>query len=310
MVPATVTSTLASALEPKHEGRATFRALDPERDRAEIERLLARAVPHDYLLQMLDRWLGSPGTLGGFDGQELVAIEKLEDLEQGEGWLGAIRVAPERRREGWAHRLTAWSLEVAKRMGMQVVRLIIEDENTASRALSKGLGFRSVAALSHSVGIAPATVPSSGKVARLARDEELPDPRELEGLRRTNGFLLTTVPHPMRFVRATPLRLKDAARAGHLRVIGDDVREGLALLGPRAPWRFREGQTLRLLTPLGASALEIFETVSEGVREEGCELEGFLPDDPPFLPPLRSAGWKSGEHATWGEHVQLYEVAL
>lgn len=294
---------------PMREGNATFRELDARTDREQIDRLLARAVPHDYLLSILDRWLSFPGVHGAFDGERLVAIERLDDLGQGEGWLGAIRVDPEERRKGWAHRLSSWSLQVARGMGVNTVRLIIEDSNTASRALSRSLGFRSVAPISHSIGKA-SIGPGLARPLRPARAEEVPETDRLTGVAELNGYLLTTVPRPMRFVRASRARLLQELEAGRLFVAGDDPLQGLFLLGPPSPSSREAGLTLRLLATLGSDHSESLRSVSAAEGDPRVEFEGFLPARGPALAALRAAGWQGGEHAIWGEHSQLYEVRL
>ena len=315
MVPATLTAEVDAPRKalppPLVEGRTTLRMLDAQADRAQVDRLLARAVPDDYLLSMLDRWLAAGGVMGGFDGDELVAIQRLDDLGEGEGWIGAIRVAPERRREGWGRRLTQWAIDVARGMGMSTVRLVIEDDNVASRALAKSNGFRSVASMSHSVGIAPAPASATGLAAAPLRPVDprgVPDPRELRGIRAMNGLLLTTTPRPMRFVRASRERLVRMAEVGHLLVAGDDLRAGLCVVGPPGPSSRAETRVMRLFATLGEDDLGTFEAASAVYRSEGAELEGFPPIDGDRLPRLRAAGWRSGEHAFWGEQVQLYEV--
>ncbi len=295
---------------PLLEGRDTFRELEASRDRPVIEGLLQRAVPHDYLLPILDRWLRARGVLGAFDGKELVALLRLDDLEEGEGWIGAIRVAPERRREGWGRRLTHWGLEVARELGMSSVRLIIEDENTASRALARRLGFRSVAAMSHVVGRTTGGQIGAPRAMRPPTEPEVPEPGSLEGVRALGGYLLTTVPRPMRFVRATRERLLREAKEGTLGVVGKDPREGLCLLGPPATSGRTSESQLRLLAPLGTAAVEIFETACEKTAQDGSLLEGFLPVAGPWLGALQERGWVSGEQAFWGERIQLYEVEL
>ena len=296
--------------EPLLEGKDTFRELEEARDRPAIEGLLQRAVPHDYLVPILDRWLRARGVLGAFDGKELVSLLRLDDLGEGEGWIGAIRVAPERRKEGWGRRLTHWALEVAHELGMSTVRLIIEDENTASLALARRLGFRSVAAMSHVVGRATGGHGGALRAMRPPTEQEVPEPEDLEGVRGLGGYLLTTVPRPMRFVRATRGRLLREAQVGTLGLVGTDPREGLCLLGPPSTSGRTSESQLRLLAPLGTAAVEIFETACAQTAKDESLLEGFLPLVGPWLGELHDRGWLSGEKAFWGERIQLYEIEV
>lgn len=298
----------AAPIPVRREGSALFRPLDPVADRPAIESLLARSVPGDYLLTILDRWLLLGTLLGGYDGAQLVALQRLDDLEEGEGWVGGIRVAPERRRQGWGHRLTDYALEVARARRMHTVRLTIEDTNTASRALARSLGFESVLPLAHVVGRCPRASESSAPLHMLTEAEAAAVPGEgLEGTRAMRGFWMTTVPRAQRFTRASSFRLRQEARVGHLAQVGPNAPEGLCVLAGASDNPPRAGRRFQLMAPLGSDLLGTFRAASRTAREAGCELEGYLPSEGATLPTLEREGWRTGEHAFWGVRLQLYE---
>lgn len=301
----------AGAAAPMTSGDRTFRELDPNRDRPVLVRLLERAVPRDYVLGILDRWLAAGGVLGGFRGEELLAVQRLDDLGASEGWIGAIRVLPKVRRQGWGADLTRYALAVARDRGISIVRLTIDDENRPSRALASSLGFRPVAALAHTVGLAPVSnlPPKSVRLRPVGTTEVAGIPvGELEGVRRLHGQMLTTVPRPQRFARATHDRLRWEAAQGRLYLWGDDPRTGLCLSSPPGVAAARDGRRFRLLAPLGSEAGEVFRAWSLPTRAERGEIEGFLPAEGPLLPEMEHLGWRTGASAYWGARVRLYEV--
>jgi GNAT superfamily N-acetyltransferase len=297
--------------DPLREGGRLFRPLDAVGDRAAVEGLLRRALPHDYVLGMLDRFLTSGGVVGGFEGERLVAVQRFTDLGDGEGWVGAIRVDPPERRKGWGADLTRYALHLGRERGIHVVRLTIEDTNTASRALSRSLGFRPIAALAHTVGLSPPGIDRAG--ADRIRPLSVPDvapisPAGLPGVKGVGGCMMTTAPRPLYFVRATRRRLESEAASGRLYCLGADPRRGLFLRGAAGTTGARDGRRFRPLVPLGGDTLEIFRACSASSATERLELEGFLPVAWPSLPELERAGWRTGLGAFWGDRIHLYEV--
>lgn len=294
--------------------RAAYRVLHPVQDRARVAELLGRTVPGDYLLGILDRWLAGGQVLGGFSGDQLVAVERLDDLGHGEGWLGGMRVVPERRREGWGRRLTSFAFEASRARGIGVVRLTIESSNVASRALSSSLGFRPVAHIAHAVGRAEPDPSATPATVRPLADvpPEVADGGDLAGVRAMGGLMLTTVPRPfgMRFARPRRARLEAEAAGGRLFLLGDDVDRGLFLLSPAEEAAVREGHRLQLLVPLGSDMPGIFQAASALATPFQSELEGFMPAEAPARTLLERMGWSTGPKAFWGQDAHVYEVRL
>lgn len=281
----------------------SFRVLDPGKDRPAILGLLQRAVPGDYLLHILDRWLVPDAIIGGFERGELRALERLDDLGGGEGWLGAMRVDPDHRKEGWGRELTRSTMDLARERGISTIRLTIEDDNVASQALSRAVGILPVLAMTHVVGRAstPEGEPSSWGPSRAERN---PPWEELAGVRAMRGYLLASLPVRQRFVRARGERFLAEAREGRMFQAGEEGKEGLFLLSPPGPPR--DGRSVRTLVPLGTDVLRIFRAASVVSVREGVELDGFLAREDPGTRKLAEAGWTSST-VDWGARLHLYE---
>jgi GNAT superfamily N-acetyltransferase len=76
-------------------------------DQPAIARLIEAMEPGDYLAEVIDSWLTAPdGVIGLAEaGRDLVGLNRLVDLGQGEWWLEGLRVRPDKRGRGIARRL-------------------------------------------------------------------------------------------------------------------------------------------------------------------------------------------------------------
>lgn len=277
------------------------------RDRSDLEAMLRESDPEDYLLPLLDHWLAQPGILLALEGSELVGVERLELLGDGEAWVGGIRTRSRERGKGWGRRLTGWALERARLAGVHTVRLIIEDSNVPSRRVAERLGFRSLFGAAHAFGRHPSPVPTTS----WARAEQLPAELDFTGpgnwIPIFGGLFDAPALGGGRFVSATRHRLEAEIGLGHLYV----SPEGLAfLLGDRRPagGRGPAGAGIRAFAPFGPGWEDAWAWASAFAAREGSFLDGFLPVNPDILEKARSLGYTPG--AAWGERVHAYEVEV
>jgi len=98
----------------------------------------------DYITDVFDEWLADPTgrfTAIELDGQ-VVAIGKLTDLGEGELWLEGLRVDPAHRRKGIGEALHNYHVDLAKRLGGDVLRYATGEDNVVSKLFGERTGFR------------------------------------------------------------------------------------------------------------------------------------------------------------------------
>ena len=100
----------------------------------------------DYIVDVFDEWLADPTgrfTAIELDGQ-VVAIGKLTDLSEGELWLEGLRVDPAHRRKGIGEALHNYHVDLAKRLGGDVLRYATGEDNVVSKLFGERTGFRHI----------------------------------------------------------------------------------------------------------------------------------------------------------------------
>ncbi len=274
-----------------------------EADRPAVEALLRSAVPDDYLLPMVGDWIERGMVLGGWQGDRLVAILRLDDLGDGEGWVGGIRVAPELRRQGVARDLMEFAFGVSRHHGLGTLRLLIEAENEASQHLARSLGFERTQEIVHLAGplVAPAERP---RVVPLRSAPEA-DPEGFSWVRSFHGLFSPTVPELFRLVRASRSRMERESREGTL-YAPDRPGTAFALSPPRpVTWSDR---TVRAFSPLEGPLELLLQGAAELTREDGSLVDCFLPASEDALSTATRQGLVRG--ALWGASIGLYELVL
>jgi GNAT superfamily N-acetyltransferase len=97
----------------------------------------------DYIDEVYDVWLNGSDSLllvAEAEGKP-VGILHARLMNHGRAWLEGLRVRPSHRRMGVGRALTEEAFEVLRRTGHRSVRLLIESNNEASKALALGQGF-------------------------------------------------------------------------------------------------------------------------------------------------------------------------
>lgn len=77
-----------------------------------------------------------------YDGDQLVAFNKLSELRPGEWWLEGLRVHPDHRGRGLARLLHDNAVALAEERGEGVLRFATSSENPAVHKLAESTGFR------------------------------------------------------------------------------------------------------------------------------------------------------------------------
>jgi ribosomal protein S18 acetylase RimI-like enzyme len=97
----------------------------------------------DYIDEVFDIWLKGPDSLllvAEADGTP-VGILHARLMNHGRAWLEGLRVRPSHRRTGVGRAMTEEAMEVLRQTGHRTLRLLIESNNEASKALALSQGF-------------------------------------------------------------------------------------------------------------------------------------------------------------------------
>jgi len=118
-------------------------------DKARMLEITARTWGEngDYIPKVWDNWLADPRgelTVAELDGL-VVALVKLTWQGQNQWWMEGLRVAPEQRLKGIGRAITAYQVELAKKLGGRVVRYATGLRNEGSHRIAERLGFHTVA---------------------------------------------------------------------------------------------------------------------------------------------------------------------
>lgn len=100
----------------------------------------------DYVADAFPEWLADPhgAVLVAEDGGRVVGIGRTVLLSGREAWLHAVRIHPDRRREGIGTMLNEAGCRWARDRGALVARLMVEDWNEPARDQVTKLGYRIV----------------------------------------------------------------------------------------------------------------------------------------------------------------------
>lgn len=121
----------------------------------------------DYVPDMIAEWVDDTEgmTMVALVDGKPIAVARTLLLTSNEGWAHGIRVHPDHRGSGVAAALGAPLLKWIRDAGAQIVRLLVEDDNTPSIRHVEKLGFRRTARLmraSRAVGDASANAEGNG----------------------------------------------------------------------------------------------------------------------------------------------------
>lgn len=127
--------------------RWVIRPARPE-DRADMEAICAHIWGgEDYIHEVWDRWVADPeGEVSVVELKgRVVALAKLSHVADDEWWLEGLRVHPDYRRLGIARYLQSHQVEVARRVGVKVLRFATHFANRPVHRNAARDGFRRAA---------------------------------------------------------------------------------------------------------------------------------------------------------------------
>lgn len=120
----------------------------------------------DYVAEMLPTWLDDPDSLTmvcALEDDVPVAMSRVQMLSPTEAWLSAARVHPEHRRTGLGSAMNEHGVAWARSRGVVVVRLAIEETNTAAMSQVSKLGYHRSAPWIHAeIAVTPGQRLDSG----------------------------------------------------------------------------------------------------------------------------------------------------
>ncbi len=132
---------------------------------------------HDYLPQVFDDWLASPG--GAFEAGELdglvVAVHRWKPIQRGVAYYEGMRVAPEVQRRGIGRTILRSAIEQVRGLGYEVLRLATGNPDALTLFESEGFRRRTGVAVWHArrqEGGEPARIPPAAEADRLQRGLE------------------------------------------------------------------------------------------------------------------------------------------
>ncbi|NHZ70491.1 MAG: GNAT family N-acetyltransferase [Proteobacteria bacterium] len=98
----------------------------------------------DYIPDVIEEWIDDPEGIAmvAIDDGRPVGLARTVLLTSSEAWAHGVRVHPDHRGKEIAGALAEALMEWARTQGVQVVRLLIEDDNVASARHVEKVGFR------------------------------------------------------------------------------------------------------------------------------------------------------------------------
>ncbi len=274
-----------------------LRAIALPRERETVLRFLRDSNPEDYLLSYVPTWNEGEGHLLLEDLGEWVGLATLEDLGEGEAWIGGLRIARPLRGRGFGGHLLEGVISWGSGRGLRVFRALVERENVASHALFRRHGFLSVADLTLQSGPALRS-PSLPPIHRVGREGPPLDLRPGWTAQRYGRVDRVGPHHVGRFVGWREGLLDRWAEEGSLYLSGDNawLARAQGEAGTGSLW----------VSPLRGELQQWTRCASHQARTLGLpSWEAFLPETRADLEAYRGAGL--GWAGTWGESVTLYE---
>lgn len=271
--------------------------MDPARDATRVREFLSASDPSDYLLEDLEGWIQEGRLWAGIEDREWVALARLHDLGEGEGWVSGVRVAARRRGEGLGKALLTGILADARAVGLTTLRAVIEDPNVVSRGLFEGFGFRPAVELALRRGRA-----RDGTVNPFHRAgvDERPDGPVGWLPERTGRVDVLPGSEGGRFGRWRPSLLARWASEGKL-YLGPGVAVAAQMdwwMDPRTLW----------VNPLRGTVPTLLPAMNALARDLGHEeWQAFLPSTDALRTEYAALG--ALPYPAWGDRVWLCERA-
>lgn len=255
-----------------------------ESDRATV-REFANEVweEEDYINYMWDDWIADPSgplLVGTLDDDAPIAIVKLSDLSEREGWLHGLRVAKRVHGQGIGRALTQHVVELSRQRGDRTLRLMTNEENHPMQRVSGLLGFE---VRSKCSWLSSMTQPGEWE----------PRPLPITALPRLRADLDAALPPESGGLYCVGWRFRELTEARLLEHLAND--EVLALPSQRAWAVVVPHLDDRVWVCAGTGPHEELVALAGALRaypvDEQIELAGLLPRTTPLARALLDAGF-------------------
>lgn len=258
-----------------------------EADTPAVLALVSRIWPDDYVPEAWPKWItdgrGIPlvAELAG----EIVGICHVGHLTADECWFGAMRVDPERRRQGIGTALTKAAIAAARAAGYRLALLGIDPDNTASLEMTARAGFTRTA--EYCKLAATARPGSGGSTLRSAVPDEVPQLKAIAAESARRDGVPAAVYWDWQW-----MSLSDEALHG-LVASGDCLVSAAGPLDAYLPVSCDEDGEIHIFNPYGPveAVLNLVRGLLARAGERGAEVSVFLPLGSPYREPLRALGF-------------------
>jgi len=257
----------------------------------------------DYVPDAIAEWIDDPdgmAMVAVVDG-ETVGVARTMLLTPTEAWAHGVRVHPDHRGSGIAGVLAESLMDWARDAGARVVRLLIEDDNTASIRHVDKVGFRlTVQMMRASRTVGEATANPQGNGVRRGPSTLVARPGKVQDATLAmTSWASSDIGRAMRglagigwqFHKLTVADVEDAARSGNLWEIGS----GWAMSSTTTPWFH-----VATLDTRPEDAYETFRALTDAANKRGAEgLTVWIPATEWLIQSARRAGCDVSAMSIW-----------
>ena len=257
----------------------------------------------DYVPDVIEEWIEDPEGMAmvAVVNGETVGVARTMLLTPTEAWAHGVRVHPDHRGEGIAGVLANALMEWARDAGARVVRLLIEDDNTASARHVDKVGFRRTVQLmrvSRTVG--EATANPHGNGVRKGPSSLVAKPGKVQDARLAmTSWASSDIGKAVRglagigwrFHNLTVSDVENAARTGNLWEIGS----GFAMTSTTSP-EFH----VAMVDTRREDAYETFRALTDAANKRGAEgLAVWIPALDWLIQSARRSGCDVAPMSVW-----------
>jgi RimJ/RimL family protein N-acetyltransferase len=281
----------------------------------EIRRVEERDIPEiisfttgtfewgDYIPEVIEEWVDDPEgmVMVAVVAGKTVGVARTDLLTPTEAWAHGVRVNPDNRGEGIAGDLALSLIEWARDAGASVVRLLIEDANTASRRHVEKVGFRRTVEMVRAFrSVGEATANPQGNGVRRGPSTLVAKPGKVQDATLAmTSWASSDIGRAMRglvganwqFTKLTMAGTEDAARSGNLWEIGG----GWAMTSTTTPWFH-----VAMVDTRPEDAYETFRALTDAANTRGAEtLNVWIPALDWLIQSARRAGCDATPMSVW-----------
>jgi L-amino acid N-acyltransferase YncA len=257
----------------------------------------------DYVPDVIEEWIHDPdgmAMVAVVDG-EIVGVARTMLLTPSQAWAHGVRIHPDHRGKGIAGVLAESLMTWAQDAGARVVRLLIEDDNTASIRHVDKVGFRrTVQLIRASRPVGEATANPQGNGVRRGPSTLVARPGKIQDTALAmTSWASSDIGRAMRglagigwrFHKLTVTDVEGAARSGNLWEIGS----GWAMTSTTTPWFH-----VAMVETRPEDAYETFRALIDLANRRGAEqLSVWIPSLDWLIQAARRSGCDATPMSIW-----------